>query len=78
MGNDGGRTCALRLEEPGEVSSYEPSRKRKELKKTIRGKITDLGELQGLDVTDDVGGRGGGHDGKRVGGMCDQMWSDYE
>lgn len=35
--------------------------------------IMDLGELQGLDVTDDVGGGGGGDDGKRVGGMCDQM-----
>lgn len=78
MGNDGERTCALRLEEPGEASSYEHSRKRKELKKAIRGMIRDLGELQRLDVTDDVGGGGGGDDGKWVGVMCDQMGSDYE
>lgn len=55
MGNDGERTFALRLEGPGEVSSQKHFRKRKELKETIRGMITDLEELQGLDGTADVG-----------------------
>lgn len=43
------------------------------MKETIRGMITDLEELQGLDGTADVGRGQAGMMGSRVGG---DVWSD--